>query len=120
MHARPRDPKQRALWFAAATHHAVSVIAQRRMKARALTRRQLADELGTTQEYLGRVFRGEVALSAQVLGGLESVLGPLTFVVSESPIPAPTTRTTGALAQAIKRAKAAEQRNQERQRRQSQ
>ncbi|MGO1542895.1 MAG: helix-turn-helix domain-containing protein [Gulosibacter sp.] len=77
------------------------------MKELGLNRKTIAAEMGTSQEYLGRVFRGEIALSAQVLGGLEMVLGPLTFVAREVPTQAnaPRYRTTDAIAAAKNREK---------------
>lgn len=79
----PYPRRELAEWQAARLHHAVAVIFRERLASLGRSRAQAAEAIGTSVSYLGRVLRGEVWLSAQMLRLMESLVGDLVIAVEE-------------------------------------
>lgn len=81
----PKSISRLAEWKAARLHHAVALTFSQRIHDVGMTRAAAAGKMQTSPAYLGRVLRGEVALSAHFLGLMEAVAGDLV-VVSRTPV----------------------------------
>lgn len=82
---RPATLLAQSEWETARLHHAIAATFSERLALRGKTRRQAAERMAISYRYLGRVLRGEVWLSAKMLGLMEVAVGGLVVAVLMPP-----------------------------------